>query len=675
MLKTKTITITNKTMLRATLIFTLACCAAFTANAQPRYDYSRLALEQLDRGVVAVRQDDGRVFVSWRVLRQDNAGQPFDIFRNGVKLNSQPLTQGGSYFIDEQPLTDTDATYEVRGGSVASGRFTLNANAPTGYLAVALQKPAGGTTPDGHTYTYSANDATVADVDGDGQYEIILKWDPTNSHDNAHDGFTGPTIFDCYKLDFNSQQESKYVNSTLLWRIDLGRNIRSGAHYVPFIVYDLDGDGRAELMVRTSDGTRDGLGNIIGDSLADYRHGADNVSATDSSHTFQRRDEWARYNQPGRRAMTGRILTGPEYITVFDGLTGRAMDTKPYIPERGTLTDWGDAYANRSDRMLAAVGYLDGQHASAIFCRGYYTRSVLAVWEWNGQELSLRWVFDTDNPQWTAYAGQGNHNLRVADVDGDGCDEITYGSMAVDHDGTGLYNTGFGHGDAIHLVADATTGKLYIWDCHENRRDGSDFRDAATGQVVFQIPSNSDVGRCMAADIDPTNPGVEMWSTDSHGVRSQTGQAVLVAGDANDPQHNNQLTINGRRLSVNFGIWWDGDLLRELLDRERVTKYDWQQRSVNMVQHFSECQFNNGTKSNPCLQADMLGDWREEVIVRNRESTELLIYVSTIPTEYRIDCLMQDVPYRLSVAYQNVGYNQPPEAGIYIGPDNTGYLK
>ena len=624
--------------------------------AQPRYDYGQLAMEQLDRGVVAVRQSDGKVFVSWRSLREDDDGQLFDIYRNGLKIRT---TKGheATWFLDEEPLAG-DVTYSVQplfpipvpplGGITLpkpppGGEFTLRADAPVGYIPVPLQKPEGGTTPDGRTYAYTANDASVADVDGDGQYEIILKWEPTNAHDNAHDGYTGPTLFDCYRLD-----------GTRLWRIDMGRNIRSGAHYVPFIVYDLDGNGRAELMVKTADGTRDGQGRVIGDSTADWRN-----------HELGERRE-------GQRLLAGRILTGPEYITVFDGQTGRALDTKPYVPERGRLKDWGDDYGNRSERYLAAVAYLGTTKAlplrgergrglpSAIFCRGYYTRSVLAAWDWDGWELKQRWVFDTDIPEWRDYAGQGNHNLRVADVDGDGFDEILYGSMCVDHDGRGLYNTGMGHGDAIHLVADPQTAKLYIWDCHENKRDGSDLRDAQTGKMVFQIPSTIDVGRCMAADIDPTSPGVELWSSDSRGIRTMIGG-----------------TLEGDffRLSTNFGIWWDGDLLRELLDRSTVTKYDWEKKTVVTLQRFDGGLFNNGSKSNPCLQADILGDWREEVITRNRESTELRIYTTTIPTDYRINCLMQDIPYRLSVAYQNVGYNQPPEPGFYLGPDRTDYLK
>ena len=628
-------------------------------HAQPRYDRTQLNLEHLNRGVVAFR-DGAQVIVSWRTLSADAIGQPFDVFRNGQKLNTAPLTKGGSFFIDSQPLT-VDATYEVRGGS-CDGSFTLKADTPHGYLPLKLQKPAAGTTPDGETFTYSANDASVADVDGDGQYEIILKWDPSNAHDNAHDGYTGPTLFDCYRLD-----------GTLLWRIDMGINIRSGAHYVPFIAYDLDGDGKAEFIVKTSDGTRDGLGQIIGDSLADYRH-----RAPENAQNPTPEREWSKYNKQGR-PKTGRILTGAEYITVFNGITGKAMDTKPYIPERGNLKDWGDDYANRSDRMLAAVGYLDGQHASAIFCRGYYTRTVLAAWDWDGRELKQHWVFDTDAPgtgkdgkPHSTYAGQGNHNLRVADVDGDGCDEITYGSMAVDHDGIGLYNTGMGHGDAIHLMAfDPTTDELQVWDCHENRRDGSDFRKAKTGEIIFQLPSKSDVGRAMAADIDPENPGVEMWSTDSHGIRNIKGDVLYTAMDPDDPQHQQHLKLGDRYLSVNFGIWWDGDLLRELLDHETVSKYDWQQKTIADVKHFDGVVFNNGTKSNPCLAADILGDWREEVIARTPDSDELRIFITPIPTDHRINCLMEDIPYRLSTAAQNVGYNQPSEPGFYLGPDKA----
>ncbi len=587
-------------------------------SAQTNYDTRHIQKEKLNRGVIALRNEKGQVYVTWRTLSSDQKGEPFDIYRDGKKLNKQPLTEGGTFFVDKHPAKGK-AVYEVRGGR-QNGSFSLAADAPKGYLSIPLDPPDDDITPSGQPYSYVANDASVGDVDGDGQYEIILKWDPTNAHDNSHKGYTGNTFIDCYTLE-----------GKRLWRVDLGKNIRSGAHYTPYIVYDLDGDGKAELMVRTSDGAIDGAGNVIGDSSKDWRN-AD-----------------------------GRQLEGPEFLTLFDGQTGKALASVDYVPARGNVMDWGDGHANRSDRMLAGVGFLDGNHPSAIFCRGYYTRTVLAAWDWDGKNLSQRWVFDTNEPGKEGYKGQGNHNLRIADVDGDGKDEITYGAMAVDDNGEPLYNTHFGHGDAIHLVAEPKTNKLFIWDCHENKRDGIELRDAATGKVVFQIPDNTDVGRCMAADIDPTSPGVEMWSIISHDYYNMKGE---VAG-----------TFKSRRMSINFGIWWDGDLLRELLDHETVLKYDWKKGQLDLLKHFEGCRFNNGTKSNPCLSADILGDWREEVITRTEDSRELRIYVSDIPTDYRINCLMEDIPYRISVATENVGYNQPPEAGFYIGPDDTSYTR
>lgn len=713
-------------------VFAATLCIA--AWSQPRYNMNKVMRERLDRGVVALRQTDGSAVVTWRTLTSDAKNEPFDIYRNGTKLNDRPLATGGTFFVDRD-VPAGDVTYEIRGGG-KNGTYTLKTGAPAGYLPIKLDKPEGGITPDGRSFTYSANDASVGDVDGDGQYEIILKWEPSNAHDNSHDGFTGPVLFDCYRLD-----------GERLWRINMGPNIRAGAHYTQFMVYDFDGDGRAEMMVKTADGTVDGLGKVIGDAKADWRYGIAEAmenfetnrataikEAEERSRRMeqQRKDiggqrrqadnrqgEWKRrpgqqpnrgggerrgnrYQWPGIMPKSGRILDGPEYLTVFNGLTGEAMATVDYLPERGELRAWGDDRGNRSERYLAAVGYLDGRRASGIFCRGYYTRTVIAAWDWDGKELKNRWIFDTNDERWRSYAGQGNHNIRVADVDGDGCDEITYGSMAVDHDGTGLYNTGMGHGDAMHLtVFDPSSDRLQLWDCHENRRDGSDLRDAATGEVIFQIKSGIDVGRCMAADIDPTNPGLEMWSSDSKGIRTIKGEVLkpLSQRDGNGrfgdgasqsktskrskanknkeanrespDTDNTALYVRGMRLPTNFGVWWDGDLLREMLDRATVSKYDWTTGKVYPIAKFDGCQFNNGTKSNPCVSADILGDWREEVVTRTEDSSELRIYVSPISTDYRINCLMEDIPYRLSVATQNVAYNQPTWTGFYLGPDST----
>ena len=605
-------------------------CAVEPAGAYAADDGSRQAgMERLGRGAVAVRTSPDTVMVGWRYFSSDPLRVAFNVYRDGERLTPEPVAVSTQFF---DPNASTRAArYEVRpvvdGRELPDGRgaCVLPADAPCGYLEIPLQQPESQLMPDGSSCSYVANDASAGDVDGDGEMEIVLKWDPTNSKDNSHSGFTGTVFLDAYKMD-----------GRRLWRIDLGRNIRAGAHYTQFMVYDLDGDGCAEVVAKTADGTVDGQGKVIGDPEADYRVGVGDTL-------------------PGRK---GYIASGPEFLTVFSGRTGEALQTIDYIPPRGRLDDWGDNYANRSERYLAAVAYLDGRHPSVVMCRGYYTRSVLAAFDWDGRQLKSRWVFDTDSARWASYAGQGNHNLRVADVDGDGCDEITYGSCAIDHDGTGLYNTGMGHGDALHLTAfDPSSDRLQVWDCHENRRDGSDFRDAATGKVIFQLPSGKDVGRCMAADIDPTNYGVEMWSSASGGIRNIKGEMVC---------------DSPKGLPMNMAVWWDGDLLREMLDHETVSKYDWTARECRPLAKFDGCSFNNGTKSNPCLQGDIVGDWREEVVVRTADSKALRVYVSPLPTAYRFHTFLEDRPYRLSIVTENVAYNQPTQPGFYFGADLEG---
>lgn len=596
----------------------------------PAYDYSKLQKEKLGRGVVAIRENPTDVVVSWRYLSADPEDVAFNLYRNGKKIAEVPANTGTFYrdtYKGKKAVTYTVKPV-VNGTETGKleGSYVLPAKAPIGYIDIPLDVPAGGTTPAGQEYTYTPNDASIGDVDGDGEYEIILKWDPSNSHDNAHDGYTGNVLFDCYRL-----------TGERLWRIDMGRNVRAGAHYTQFMVYDFDGDGRAEIVMKTSDGTVDGQGKVIGDATADYREPGSPVK-----------------NQ-------GRILTGNEYLTVFNGLTGEAMKTIDYVPRRGKLEDWGDNRANRSDRFLAAVAYLDGTRPSVVMCRGYYTRTVLAAFDWDGKELRQRWVFDSDKPGNGAYAGQGNHNLRVADVDGDGCDEIIYGSCAIDNDGKGLYSTRMGHGDAMHLTKfSPDMPGFQLWDCHENKKDGSSFRNAATGEVLFQVKSPTDVGRCMAADIDPTNPGVEMWSWESKGLRNVKGEAIRP---------------DIKTFSVNMAVWWDGDLLRELLDKNFVSKYDWQTGTCHKLVTFDGAASNNGTKANPCLQGDLLGDWREEVLLRSEDNRSLRLYVSPMATGYRFHTFLEDPVYRISIATQNVAYNQPTQPGFYFGPDLKGKFR
>lgn len=602
-------------------------CLLFVATS---FAVAQRQLEPLGRGVVAVRYATNSVYIGWRIRGTDPENIAFNLYRvAGLitnKLNSLPLTNTTDFIDTTAQLTQTNI-YLVRPitngiEQPPDGAFVLPANSPVcQYLTVPLQKPPGGTTPDGTNYTYSAGDCSVGDLDGDGEYEIVLKWDPSNAKDNSQAGYTGNVLLDAYKL-----------NGTRLWRIDLGINIRAGAHYTQFIVYDLDGDGRAELACKTAPGTIDGQGNFVilpGDNpYADYRNSS------------------------------GYILTGPEYLTIFDGLTGAAIYTTNYIPPRGDVCSWGDCYGNRVDRFLACVAYLDGIRPSLVMCRGYYTRAVLAAWDWRGGTLTQRWVFDT----WRGYPnyeGQGNHNLSVGDVDGDGRDEIVYGACAIDHDGTGLYTTRLGHGDAMHL-SDLNPSRpgLEVWQCHEDPGSygsyGLEFRDAGLGLPLWGIAATDDVGRAVAIDIDPRYPGYECW-----GPRGGLMNATGIEISTNRPSQ------------MNFAIWWDADLLREILDGTRIYKWNWTNNATSTLFNPSGVVSINGTKATPCLSVDLFGDWREEVIFPTTDSTALRIYTTVIPATNRFPTLMHDPQYRVAIAWQNVAYNQPPHPGFYIGPGMT----
>lgn len=624
----------------------LALAIPSLVMGQTKYQLDKMQMERLDRGVVVCRTSADSVMIQWRYLRQDPKDISWEVKRDGKHLATVPARHSTTW-MDALPQGQK-ATYSVtpitrnKAAKKLSGEWTIQGDAPIGYVDIPLDRPEGMVDVSGRPVGYVANDASMADLDGDGQMEIVLKWDPTNSKDNSQSGITNNTLVDAYKL-----------NGKKLWRIDLGRNIRSGAHYTQFMVYDLDGDGCAEVVMKTGDGTVDGQGKVIGDANADHRVGMEQRGDEDY-HATGHKGELFRQDSGGRRG--GFINRGNEYLTVFNGVTGAAMQTVDYVPARGNLTDWGDNYANRSDRFLACVAYLDGRHPSVVMGRGYYTRMTLAAWDWDGKELKQRWFFDS-NVEGRQYAGQGNHNLRVGDVDGDGCDEITCGSAAVDHDGHGLYSTGMGHGDAMHLTAFMPLDDaLQVWDCHENKRDGSELRDARTGKIIFQIRDKSDVGRCMAADVDPNSPGLEMWSSRSGGIRNVRGEVL----DAE------------ARIPINFAVWWDGDLTREMLDHETVSKYMPGEHYCAPLLKMEGCQFNNGTKSNPTLACDIVGDWREEVLVRTSDSRSLRLYITPESTPYRFHTFLQDPVYRLSVTYQNVAYNQPTQVGFYFGAELQG---
>jgi rhamnogalacturonan endolyase len=544
-----------------------------------------------------------------------------------VKLNSEPIT-GATYFVDTTADLSGKTSYFVRPvlngvEQAPSAAFTLAAGAlPLPYFSIPLRTPAG----------YTPGDISVGDLDGDGEYEIVLH-QTGQGRDNAQAGITDPPILQAYKLD-----------GTFLWEINLGKNIREGAHYTQFMVYDLDGDGRAEIVCKTADGTVDGVGKVIGDPKANY------VSPEGATGTLDKN------GKSTLRSRAGYVLDGPEYLTVFDGRTGAALATTDYYPPRGKVADWGDNYGNRVDRFLACVAYLDGVHPSVVMCRGYYTRTVLAAYDWRDGQLTKRWVFDSDDgtPGNEKYRGQGDHQLSVADVDGDGKDEIVYGACVINHDGKGLYSTGRGHGDAMHVSdLDPDRPGLEVWMVHERPSEfsGGDFRDAKTGEMLWKLPSTGDAGRGMAAHLDPRYKGYQCWSAPSDGLYSCKGVKIS----------------DKKPRSVNFAVWWDGSLQRQLLDRNYISHWNWADGTETTLLTAQGCSSNNGTKATPALSADLFGDWREEVIWRTNDGKELRIYTSTFPTEHRFYTLMHDPQYRLAIAWQNVAYNQPPHPGFYIG--------
>ncbi|WP_198170133.1 rhamnogalacturonan lyase [Mucilaginibacter arboris] len=597
-------------------------------------------MENLGRGVIAVRKSADSVYVGWRLLGTDPDEITFNLYRQSgnaspVKLNSSPIKQTTD-FIDVKANSSEPNSYFVKpvlkGAEQQAGKaYTLAANSPIRqYISIPIQAPPPGEVM-GSKFSYSANDVSVGDLDGDGEYELILKWDPSNSKNPPQKGFTGNQILDAYKMD-----------GTRLWRIDLGKNIRSGAAYTQFLVYDLDGDGKAEIVCKTADGTIDGQGKIIGDATKDWR-----------------------FKEPESDPKYGKIVEGPEYLTVFNGLTGAALATENYTPNRYPLDGWGgiggnggnDNTGGRPDRFSACVAYLDGVYPSVVMVRGWYGRSALSAWDFRNGKLTQRWIFDSKDAK-NPYSGMGNHNLSVADMDGDGKDEICIGAMTVDDNGKGLYTTGLRHGDALHVSAmDPSKSGLQVFGIHESeektlalKTPGVAMFDAKTGKILWSLGPGVDVGRGVAADIDPTHAGFENWGGPG-GLRDINGKTITEKAPS----------------STNFLVWWDADLTRELLDKNHIDKWNWKTETTDRLLTAENCVSNNGTKATPCLSADLFGDWREEVVWRTADNKELRIYTTTIPAKNRIYTLMHNPEYRLSIAWQNVAYNQPPHTDFFLG--------
>ncbi len=751
----------------------------------------REQMEKLGRGLVAVPAAKG-IFLSWRMFRDEVSGYSdtgltgtdYSVYRGEERIAL--VTDSTNYLDKDGKITDRYRVVPVRGGVEVSTEVpetagleecagepeaassevsaevpgTGGAEGCTGGLAasksdgsvgvwqhpywdIPLQKPEGGVTPAGEAYEYHANDMSVGDVDGDGEYEYIVKWDPSNSHDVSIKGYTGKCYLDCYKLD-----------GQLLWRLDMGVNIRAGAHYTQFMVYDFNGDGKAEMAVKTAPGTKmtryKADGGILEEcfvsmprediragvshesnfvcSAEDYREHMAETFLHWHEHPEVVKGRWPKtleecfgienkYDYPLNReeayaladffikeyapsrseknhleAFEGFIYEGPEYLTMFAG-DGRELETIPF--KMGRVDDglmWGD-YAlkriepcNRVDRFLSGVAYLDGERPCLIICRGYYTRTTIVAYDFF--ENKFREIFTVDSgfvpmtnpfrddsihdicgedPVYGILAGQGNHSLAAADVDGDGCMEIIYGAAVIDHDGSLLYSSygtrpdgvraKFGHGDAMHVAnIDPDRPGLEIFNVFEGGAAvpyGYALRDAETGEAIFGEYATVDLGRCMIGKIEPDIRGLQVWVNDTYDCKGNKLETPL--------------------LGTNQSIRWAGDLTTQILDGVQYIG-TVQPGVVNDNIHGimlkpEGTMTNNGTKGNPCLVADIFGDFREELLLRTQDDSAIRIYMNTEITGHKLFTLMHDTQYRCGVAWQNNCYNQPCYTKFYYAGD------
>ncbi len=572
------------------------------------------------RGFIIAKNNNGAL-LSWKTLTKDNDKTTFKLYKNNKLLkifdNNEPTNYFDTNYIGKDifilKIYNDKKVVDIIEPEIVFQKMKNGNNGS--YFDIPINMPKPVFMPNGELATYTPNDVVAYDVDNDGMYEFIVKWNPTNSKDNSISGYTGNVYIDCYKF-----------NGKRLWHIDMGKNIRAGAGYTQMLVYDYDNDKKAEVIIKTADGTIDNFGNVIGNNFIDNRNNE------------------------------GFITKGNEYLSLFDGTNGKVLNTIYYYPKRGDVNDWGDRIGNRADRFLASTAYLDGENPSAILIRGIYTRIVVISYNVVNKKLELNWTFDTNETKNKSAEGNANHQVMPADVDNDGKDEIVLGSLVLDDNGEILHNTTLGHGDALHVGDfDKENEGLEIFMCHEDKDFGISLRDGNTGKILFRDKGPLDTGRCIIDNIIGNNNVTEMVG--SHNLVLFNNKGTIVSNWKKD---NKDLSIKPG-YGINFLVYWDESLERELLDDIQIKRYG--EKPLFIGENIKSI---NGTKSNPSLSADLFGDFREEVIFPTKDNKNLRIYTTTIYSNNKVNSLMENRQYKLQVLLQNIGYNQPPHLDYYL---------
>ena len=642
--------------------------------------------ELLGRGLVAMRVTGG-VYLSWRILSCEDpvlgtAEKPltFIVLRDGAPIAE---LSGKTNYLDPDGAMDSE--YVVRTADGGESKPVRPFPSGENWFDIPLERPV-----EGPLGPYMISDVSTGDLDGDGEYELVVKWDSA-AKDNSVLGMTGKVLLDAYKLD-----------GTRLWDqpIDLGVNIRAGAQYTQFLVYDFDCDGKSEVVMKTAPGSKDGKGRFVNLASSSFA-----IREVDNSKDF--------------RDSNGMVLDGDEFLTVFRGDDGGAIDTIYYPNQRVDSKLWGDEYGNRSERYTAAVAWMDGERPSAVYMRGYYwgrknprmgRQSVCSV-TFDGKRMSCQGCFDTfdtegysgksDSPSYAIsgeykgihgyrkgnerYIGEGNHNCAVADVDGDGREEVLTGALCYKLSRRNhlrvKWCTFLGHGDALHLGAYDPKHKGFefftVHECggeHPIKRSflqkkplvldhGFSILDARNRKIMFHVGSPGDMGRGVMADVG-AGGSYQFW-----GVSEVEGSddRIMVGPFARTDKGFEKVRIPG--VSTNFRIFWDGTLRDNLLDGDEggpLQVTEWNGKEMERIFVTKGCVSINGTKATPCLQADILGDWREEIVMAREDNEALRIFVSDIPTDYSFKTPMHDPVYRAGVAAEQTAYNQPPHIGFCL---------